>query len=287
VYDAAILTCAVIGTIAAILMVLPLFGVDLRLRRRSELSAEISASPKGRREKRLWAAVVLTVASVVLSGASFYRLERPRVVQKIIEKPVDRIVEKVIPAKCPAVPTSAKTSGKGKPDSAQPPKANNSLQHPETVINASQGIGISGGIVSNPTVNNLGLPDRHLLPEQRNAIIVSLKDKPCKIIMGALTNVEDAMKYAAELRNAFRAGGCVVQDFMPIVINSEGGWYGVKVIYHDETEHAEGEAVYTNPNTPQGIVFSALDHAHIDALAGDGTIVPPGEVLVVVGRQRK
>ncbi len=95
------------------------------------------------------------------------------------------------------------------------------------------------------------------------------------------------MKYAAELRNAFRAGGCVVSDYMPTVTNSEGGWYGVKVIYHDETKHSEGEAIYSSPNSPEGIVFSALDHEHIDALAGDGTLVPAGEVLVVVGRQRK
>src|SRR4029077_5237559 len=92
--------CAMLGTIAAILTVLPLFGLDLRIRKRSNTSEEILASPKGRREKRLWVAVAVALLSVALSGASFYRLYRPRIVEKIIEKPVEKIVEKKVPQDC-------------------------------------------------------------------------------------------------------------------------------------------------------------------------------------------
>lgn len=158
-YDAAILACAVIGTIAAILMVLPLFGVDLRLRRRSDMSAEMSASPKGRREKRLWAAVALAIVSVVLSGASFYRLERPRTVQKIIEKPVDRMVEKLIPAECPKPQPSAAipkpVHGK-QPTATQPALVIPPGKQIEATTTApdSAAVGVNTGTVTvNPPVN--------------------------------------------------------------------------------------------------------------------------------------
>lgn len=124
-YDAIMLACAVIGAIAAILMLLPLlFGVDLRIRRRSDMSTEI-ASPERRREKRLWAAVVLAVLSVLLSAASFYRLQRPRIVEKIVEKPVDRIVEKLVPQECPQ-PKIAKNGKANKP--SEPTPAQNAPQ---------------------------------------------------------------------------------------------------------------------------------------------------------------
>jgi hypothetical protein len=393
VYDITILACAVVGTGAALITILPLLGVDIRLFGRSDKFAEIATSPKGRREKRLWIAVALAVVSVALSGTSFYRFQRPRIVEKIVEKPLDRVVEKVIPAECPKSALPVNKPSKQSKTTSNPATTNilssqdrstvadkladfieegsryrqTFVEKDDTALIRQQELGwsvrveaylaanlskgqasefrntqsnsavyltnhsVEGGTVYNQigakidklsefakelranmspspitlhnspgsavSVNqqggitagqvNMGMPDRHLSAEQRNSIVVALSGKTCKITsMAALSNVEDGLVYASELRDAFKAGGCDVPgDILPL---TSGGWYGVKVSYHDDTAHKEGEQVLVDPRTPQGIVIGALDAARIgEVILGTDMNAQKDEIRVSIGRQRK
>lgn len=147
--------------------------------------------------------------------------------------------------------------------------------------------GQQGGITAN-TVNIAPL-SRQLSLGQKSAIKSALQGKVCKItMMGALTNVEDSQAYAIELRDAFKAGGCSVPDSVLPLMNSEGGWYGIKAVYHDEIPHFAGERVYTPPDTPQGVVITALDSANLgDVLVGGGPSTPKDTIELAVGRQPK
>jgi hypothetical protein len=169
------------------------------------------------------------------------------------------------------------------------PKAARSQTQSTTVVNAPGGIPIVGnsGVINNPTVNNLGLPDRHVSREQRDAIVASIDGVACKFSMGALTTVEDAMSYANEIRDAFRSAGCVVDDFTLPLVNTAGGWYGVDVIYHDDVQHKQGEPVFIPFSTPAGAILKALANAHIPTISGGDPNVPKDTVEVAVGRQSK
>ncbi|HXC42218.1 MAG TPA: hypothetical protein VNY51_01705 [Candidatus Dormibacteraeota bacterium] len=97
--------------------------------------------------------LALVGLSLFFSGYGFYRSLRPRIVERTvtIEKPVEKIVQ----AECPKAESKATTPKTLKPkkDAATIP-----VEPQQTTINAPNGIGISGGNVENPTVNNFGPP---------------------------------------------------------------------------------------------------------------------------------
>lgn len=100
----------------------------------------------------------LTAISLGLSGYGFYRSLRPRIVERTvtIEKPVEKIVQ----AECPRTESKATTPKTSKPkrdaDVAAP------AEPQQTTINAPNGIGISGGNVEHPTVNNFAPPEPNI-----------------------------------------------------------------------------------------------------------------------------
>jgi hypothetical protein len=89
--------------LASLAAILEYFGI------KPKRNAEGSAMASGRKWK-LAIMLVLVGASLGLSGYSFYRSRRPRVVEKTvtIEKPVEKIVEKLVPQNCPTQALSHK-----------------------------------------------------------------------------------------------------------------------------------------------------------------------------------
>jgi hypothetical protein len=184
VYDITILVCALVGTGAALITILPLLGVDIRLFGRSDKLAETATSPKGRREKRLWIAVALAVVSVALSGTSFYRFQHPRIVEKTVEKPVDRVVEKVVQKDCPKpVPIS---KAKKHPDNpGQKPVQDNSVHMGDgAALDQNSNGDCSPNIVGGSNTVNCGPPPPHIewsqvagdpLSDGKKTVVVSLK----------------------------------------------------------------------------------------------------------------
>jgi hypothetical protein len=101
--DKTILVCTVITTVFGAVSLLPLFGIDLRIRGRSEMSAEVLSRSWHKRGARIWTSFGLCVLSATLSGGAFYYFFHPRIVVQVLEKPVDRIIEKTVPTECPVI----------------------------------------------------------------------------------------------------------------------------------------------------------------------------------------
>jgi hypothetical protein len=101
--EVTILVCTVISTVMGAVSLLPLFGFDLRIRGRSEMSADVLARSWHKKGARIWTSLGLCLLGTILSAGAIYYFSRPRIVEKITEKPVDRVIEKTVKAECPTV----------------------------------------------------------------------------------------------------------------------------------------------------------------------------------------
>jgi hypothetical protein len=277
------LTLGIVGGAASIAVILDYFGI--------KPSALAWQSIMALSQK--WKLVImlgLVCLTLSFSGYGFYRSLRPHVIEKIVEKPVDRVVEKerIVQAECPKTDTKGTAKSKANKDSPPvTPPQQLPIKQDCGGGNCAASVGQQGGITAG-ALTITPLP-RELSPEQKSAIKTAIEGKTCKITMlGALSNVEDAAAYAIQLRDAFRAGGCSVPDNVLPLINSEGGWYGLKVVYHNDTLIVPGERVYTAPDTPAGVVLKALDSAHLgNVFIGGDSSTPQDMIEVAVGRQPK
>jgi len=78
---------------------------------------------------------------------------------------------------------------------------------PSVVVNAPQGIGITGGIVNNPTVINTAPPQRTLTEEQKNAIQRIGQVLPANVSIWVRTiDSEEASHYGMQFFQALRRG---------------------------------------------------------------------------------
>jgi len=150
--------------LAAIVAVLDYFGVKPR-----GVSAR-ALMPLARRWK-LGVMLALVVASLALSGYSFYRSLRPKTIEKIIEKPVERIVTKECPKDSPRHNTE--TPRKPKPTTSSPP-----AQTATGSNNGQVGGGVTTGPCSNVQIGGSGNeattnclpPERHLTDAQKTVL---------------------------------------------------------------------------------------------------------------------
>jgi hypothetical protein len=279
-YDVAILAFTAIAAVAAVLTVLPLLGFDIRIRGRQT----VPLAPTESRTRRAWLAFALALLSLGLSAGAFYYFFRPRVVEKIVEKTGEK------PAPCPEQKEPAATPIPGaKPSKPRgpivtnpitPPKASDSSQTPQTVINAQNGIGISGGEVTNPTVNNYAPPDRHLNQTAIDAL---------SAIAESLPNKE---KYPVGFVTVQGGEAETFADELAMVFYKKGVGAG-----------SAPAGQYWNPKTPQGIIVCAkakdapsfrVAEQIANALTSNGVPavgimlndkMDPDRVLVVIGEK--
>jgi hypothetical protein len=151
------LIIAAIAALANVIKTLPELGINIRIFGRTQVPLENTPQ-----RHKAWGSILLSLASLVLCAGAFYYFFRPRIVEKIVEKPVDRIVEKVVQTECPKQEPSTSPHSIAKRDSEPPTTTAPPVQPPSTTINAPNGIGISGGNVENPTVNNFAPPEPHI-----------------------------------------------------------------------------------------------------------------------------
>jgi hypothetical protein len=189
----------------------------------------------------------------------------------------------------PSVPADNKRAKKS--DLQKPPApsvSSSGSQSPATGgITQGQGSALSfnqqGGITAGTV--NIAPPARHLAAEQKAEIVAALQGQTCSItMMGALSNVEDAQNYALELMSAFKAGGCTVPSTVQPMMSSGRTWSGITVEYHTDTEHVDGEKVFTPPDTPPDVILQALRSAHLEnVMVGGGPVIPKDTIRVVIG----
>jgi hypothetical protein len=125
---------------------------------REQAGTPASASPK-RTLRNYWPMVLMAMLTVATWSAvgSFFYFRKPVVVEKTVERPVPQPCPETGNAPSVVPVPKAKLFKKDEQIKTNPITPPN-VQPPSTVINAPSGIGIGGGLVTNPTVNNFGPP---------------------------------------------------------------------------------------------------------------------------------
>ncbi len=267
-----ILVCTLITAAAAILTLFPLFGVHLRTRRRS---AELSTLPAGGKDSpKAWLALGLAASSVCLSSFAAYHFFRPR----IVERPVEKIVEKMVQQECPKCQPT--TSGSRKQQHKDSPAAG----VPSTTINAPGGIPITGGNVTNPTVNNFAPPARELTSDDSGILVASLSRTKATVRIGAMVDKE-AFHFAGQLYGAFKtAGWTVIEDRVRGLVPGPDQPPGVRVGFHGEPpKGADNTTIEVADDSLQWRVIAALEKAHVKELyVSPRPEIPEGTIEIAV-----
>ena len=154
----------------------------------------------------------------------------------------------------------------------------NIVQGPGSALSVNQQGGITAAQV------NLGIPNRHLTPEQKAAIASALKGKTCKVSsMGYELGAADARDFAFEIQAALRSGGCDVPEDLTPAFRKNGTNRGVFVQYYDPATYSPGEKFTVSPDTPQGMLIGTFAYAHLPVSAAPGPDVSKNVVEVIVG----
>jgi len=181
----------------------------------------------------------------------------------------------------PAKPAhSPRTNGKGAASPAAPPKAasGNIVQGPGSALSVNQQGGITAAQV------NLGIPDRHLTPEQKQAIVSGLQGKACKITsMDYAIGSDDARDFALEIQAALRLAGCDVPDDMVPASRRQGTDHGIFVQYYDSATYSIGQQFTVPDDTPQGMLIRAFINAQFHVKAVPASNIPKDSLTVIVG----
>ena len=223
--------------------------------------------------------LTLVIASLGMSGYGFFRSLHPKIVEKIVEKPVDRVVGKTQP-ECPKQeqPTS---SPKQK---ASPKMSNVPAGTPSTTINAPYGIGISGGHVENPTVNNFGKiskPDRRIKPEDKAQLITWLSQYPAKVSVSAIQGSREAFTFAQDWYDVLKAANWEMQDEIVRTFLIGGPpWAGVQLNFYGDPPVPRG-SYQVPPDTPAGRVVAAFNAEQVEGMTGNKSLNMDKDLIVI------
>lgn len=129
---------------------------------------------------------------------------------------------------------------------------------PTVTNNAPGGFAVSGGTITNPTVNNFGPPARHLDPSTREASKSCLILHPGTVEIMALADSTEAHDYAREWLEVFSDSGWTIQDnnIHPFMIGG-GIWTGTQ-IHIQGTYGPTGNDPKYAPSTPGGALVRCL-----------------------------
>ena len=150
---------------AILLLVVGIIGMVWVVYRHHYPGANLS--PNG-----IWVWLGLALTWVVL-GYTIYSDHYSKIQQRSLDSTQHAESPQAVPVSTPASPCPQPKSAPAKhklSPTAAPPTAT----VPTTTINAPNGIGISGGSVSNPTVNNFGLHRPLVMTDAQQTIVVSL-----------------------------------------------------------------------------------------------------------------
>jgi hypothetical protein len=111
------------------------------------------------------------------------------------------------PAPAPAIPQPATPAQN--PTKAHTPKSQITAPAttPQTVINAPGGIGISGGQVTNPTVNNFAPPQRTISKEQLDDLRLVIGGSTGSVSSNCPMSDDEGCNFAESIRKAFENVG--------------------------------------------------------------------------------
>ena len=137
-----------------------------------------------------------------------------------------------------------------------------------TVNNAPNGIAISGGTVSNPTVINNVPPSRGIPADLRANINWLLARHKALVRVLVVSGDKEANDFAWQLYNLLEDAGWEMKDKQVIQVVLEGKpWTGVRVGYRGQPPPDPNGSVDVQGGTPQGALVGALKAAKISAIS--------------------
>lgn len=144
--------------------------------------------------------------------------------------------------------------------------------------NAPNGIAIGGGTVTNPTVNNYSVPERHLSQIQRTEIeslAASLPESTTDFLTVEAENDPESSTYGDEIRAAFAAHGRAGGNQITLrLVETPPVPKGVYVLISGENDPNFGLAQK---------IANGLARAGVSVLFERGTDLREGQVKIVVG----
>jgi hypothetical protein len=146
------------------------------------------------------------------------------------------------------------------------------------VNNAPNGIAIGGGIVTNPTVNNYGLPSRRLAADERNNLKSAVSGTKARIIIWFFGG-DDTQRLAQDLYEVFQEAGWEMAAAHPEgAIQAEPLRCDIGLFLPASSAHEPASAAAV-------AVVSAMKSPwmHLSVGTGLSDKVPEGSVKLVVG----
>jgi hypothetical protein len=145
----------------------------------------------------------------------------------------------------------------------------NQVNNPAPVFVGPGSIGITGGTVTNPTVNNFGPPARRINPESRNDVIAILKEKPSKIDIAYVPG-DETYQFTNDMYEILKGAGWQIGSFQLVVLQTP--WRGVRVDYYEAgSERIQDGARVT---VPEGSSAEAMIKALMKAGIRNITVHP-------------
>jgi hypothetical protein len=145
------------------------------------------------------------------------------------------------------------------------------IPHPMQAV-APYGIAITGGNVSNPTVNNFGPAKRILTQEQREKFIASLRPNcPLEIAVRALPGNQESMEYAEQIAEAIRDAGCRLKR--PKFLIDTAPSYGLQVFIYDKDKVPTAADSLAGALNAAGLKWTGLA---VDMIEPDSTYLMVG-----------
>ncbi len=131
---------------------------------------------------------------------------------------------------------------------------------PQVTINSPNGIGIAGGTVINPTVNNFTPARRHLEPQSmRDMIHGCLTSNPGTALVMGLGGSIEATNYAGEWLKLIQDAGWKLQDgFVHPFIEGGATWAGTRIEING-TYNGPGGAPVFDESSPGGSFAKCLE----------------------------
>jgi hypothetical protein len=157
------------------------------------------------------------------------------------------------------------------------------------ITTAPNGIAISGGNVTNPTVNNLGPPpepERHIPDEKRAELISWLSQSHGTITINAHPRDAKAFKFAEEWRDIFAAAGWDMKyngRIHEYMVGSQA-FAGVVIIYHGDkpAPGVEAEVPSSGPEMYAAKALASVPGSD-NILLGPRPDQPEGSIVILLG----
>lgn len=137
---------------------------------------------------------------------------------------------------------------------------------PITINNAPNGIAISGGNVTNPTVNNFGSQSRSINSGLRQTLTVILAKHVATVRVYSVNDME-ANEFAQQWYDLLAAAGWMMKDKQVILVQLERPWRGIRVGYRGEPPADPKGTVSVPDDTPEGVLVNALLMAKIEGIS--------------------